>query len=161
MYAGNICLSVLKNPSERRSGVSRFIKLSKEIDVWRNCAEHLAAHFDTTFKLVLRPVLKILRDAKLRTYDHKPIYKHIQTIRALVTSTRNTFADTPDCWSIWCKMSKNHRSAMLASGLWDFEDAVRFRDAMAKTLNEAYTFADLMCFMCMHNRGCFDHKPQK
>ena len=161
LHAGNIGLSVLKNPSERRSGVSRFIRLSKEIDVWRNCAEHLAAHFDTTFKIVLRPVFKILSDAKLRTYDHKPIYKNIRVIRALVTSTGNTFADTPDCWSIWRQMSKHIRVVVLASGLWDFKDAVRFRDAMAKTLNEAYTFADLMCFMCLQNSDCFDHNPQK
>ena len=159
LHAGNIGLSVLKHPSERRSGVSRFIRLSKEIDVWRNCAEHLAAHFDTTFKIVLRPVLKILSDAKLRTYDHKPIYKNIRVIRALVTSTGNTFADTPDCWSIWRQMSKKIRVVVFASGLWDFKDAVRFRDAMAKTLNEAYTFADLMCFMCLQNSDCFDHNP--
>ena len=150
-HAGNIGLSVLKNPSERRSGVTRSIRLSKEIDVWRNCAEHLVAHFDTTFKIVLRLVLNILRDARLRTYDHTPIYKNIQVIRALVTSTGNTFADTPDCWSIWRQLSKTIRAAALASGLWDFKDAVRFRDAMAKTLNEAYTFADLMCFMCLQN----------
>ena len=87
LHAGNIGLSVLKNPRERRSDATRFIKLSKEIDVWRNCAEHLAAHFDTTFKIVLRSVLKILSDAKLRTYDHKPLYKNIRVIRALVTST--------------------------------------------------------------------------
>ena len=121
--------------------------LSKEIDVWRNCAEHIAAHFGTTFKIVLRPVLKILRDAKLRTYDHTPIYKNIRVIRVWVTSTGNTFADTPYCWQIWRHMSKTIRAAVLASGLWDFEDAVRFRDAMVKTLNAAYTFADLMCFM--------------
>ena len=160
LHAGNIGLSVLKNPSEGRSGVSRFIRLSKEIDVWRNCAEHLAAHFETTFKLVLRPVLEILNDAKLRTYDHKPIYKNIRVIRALVTSTGNTCTDTPDCWSRWRQMSKKIRAAVLASGLWDFKDAVRFRDAMAKTLNEAYTFADLLCFMCLQNSECFDHNSQ-
>ena len=55
-------------------------------------------------------------------------------------------------------MSKKIRAAVLASGLWEFEDAVRFRDAMAKTLNGAYTFVDLMCFMCLQNRDCFDHK---
>ena len=81
-------------------------------------------------------------------------------IRALVTSTGNTSADTPDCWSIWRQMSKKIRAAVLASGLWDFEDAVRFRDAMAKTLNETYTFADL-CFVRLQNKGCFDHKPKK
>ena len=161
LHAGNIGLSVLKNPSERRSGVTRFIRLSKEIDVWRNCAEHLAAHFDTTFKIVLRSVLKILSDSKLRTYDHKPLYKNIRVIRALVTSIGKTFADTPDCWSIWRHMSKNIRVVVFASGLWDFEDAVRFRDAMAKTLNEAYTLADLLCFMCLQNSECFDHNPQK
>ena len=52
LHAGNIGLSVLKNPSERRSGAIRFIRLSEEIDVWRNCAEHIAAHFGTTFKLL-------------------------------------------------------------------------------------------------------------
>ncbi len=46
-------------------------------------------------------------------------------------------------------MSQHVRAVVIASGLWEFEDAVRFRDAMAKTLNEAYTFADIMCFMCL------------
>ena len=82
-------------------------------------------------------------------------------IRALASSTGKTFADTPDCWIIWRKMSNKIRTAVLASGLWEFEDAVRFRDAMAKTLNEAYTFADLLCFMCLHNSDCFDQNPQK
>ena len=44
---------------------------------------------------------------------------------------------------------KKNRAVVLASGLWDFEDAVRLRDAMAQTLNEAYTFVDLLCFMCL------------
>ena len=58
-------------------------------------------------------------------------------------------------------MSKNIRAAVLASGLWYFEDAMRFRGAMAKSLNEAYTFADLMCFTRLQNKDCFDHTPQK
>ena len=82
-------------------------------------------------------------------------------IRALVTSTGNTCADTPDCWSIWRQRSNKIRVVVLASGLWDFEDAMRFRDAMAKTLTEVYTFADLMCFMCLQNKNSFDHKPRK
>ena len=46
-------------------------------------------------------------------------------------------------------MSKKVRKNVIASGLWEFEDAVRFRDALAKTLNEDYTFGDLICFMCL------------
>ena len=58
-------------------------------------------------------------------------------------------------------MSKQISVVVFAIDLWDFEDAMRFRCAMVKPLDEVYTFADLIFFMCLQNKDCFDHKPQK
>ena len=130
-------LSPLKSPSERRSGVRRYLKLSKEVLAWRNCAKHLAYYFQRSSKIELRRALEILGNGKLRTFDHKPTYTNVRAIRALVAATENPLADTAD-WSIWRSMSRHVRDAIKSSGLWDYEDAVKFRDAMVATLKKNY-----------------------
>ena len=93
--------------------------------------------------------MEILSAAKLRTFGRQNSYKNIRPIRALVVAAGNSFADTADCWSLWRQMSVHVRDAVKANGLWHYDDAVRFRDAMAATLKESYTFADIICFICL------------
>jgi len=77
----------------------------------------------------------------------------VRAIRALAAATEKTLADTADCWSIWRNMSLHVRDAVKSIGLWEYEDAVLFRDAMAETLKEAYSFSDMICFICLQKRS--------
>jgi len=149
LTTGKRGLSVLKKTNERRSNLNRFIELSSELDAWRRCARILAFRFEICDKVVLRVVLEILSAAKLRTFCRQYSYKKIRSIRALVVAAGHSFADTADCWSLWRQMSVHVRDAVKSNGLWHYDDAVRFRDAMAATLKESYTFVDIICFICL------------
>ena len=91
----------------------------------------------------------MLGDANMQTYDGKPIYKNIRLLRALVFATGRQFADTDDSWSIWRQLSLQVGASVQSMGLWHFNDAVLFRDAVSATLKEPYSFSDMICFICL------------
>ena len=104
---------------------------------------------DSTSKVDLRAALGILGEANMRTYDGRPVYKNIRLLRALVFATGRQFDDTADSWTIWRQSSLHVRGTVESMGLWHFNDAVLFRDAMSVTLKEPYTFSDMICFICL------------
>lgn len=153
LSTGGVGQSPMSNPSERRAGAARFRQLLGELHRWRSCAQSLADLFENTHKVALRAALRVLSEANLKTYDGKPTYKNIRLVRALVFATGGTFADTDDCWSIWRQSSSHVSSTVRSMGMWHFNDAILFRDAMSATLKEPYSFADMICFMCLQKHG--------
>ena len=139
----------MSNPSERRPGSIRFRQLTTELPRWRRCAQNLADLFDSTPKVELRAALRVLGEANMQTYDGKPTYKNIRLLRALVFATGRQFADTDDSWSIWRQSSLHVCGSVRSMGLWHFNDAVLFRDAVSATLKEPYSFSDMICFICL------------
>ena len=111
--------------------------------------KNLADLFDSTPKVELRAALRVLGEANMQTYDGKPTYKNIRLLRALVFATGRQFADTDDSWSIWRQSLLHVCGSVRSMGLWHFNDAVLFRDAVSATLKEPYSFSDMICLICL------------
>ena len=143
-------LSLFRNPSERRPGRNRFMKLAGELKNWRRCAEAVASLFTSRRRVALSDILNAFGEWNLQTFSSTGTYKNIRIARALALMAGVPLADTERDWRLWRGMSAHVRQVCRDSGIWSYAEACRFRDALrSRTGIAEYGFNDLICFACL------------
>ena len=143
-------LSVLKNPSERRSGSVTFFDLAQECEKWRNCCAELARLLPNGGHVQILDLLQKIKEAKLSTYSGAKDYRNVRLCRALVVAHRCHFADTEENWAILAKQSGHITDSLQKLGLLNFCLAMKFRDALRVKLRmPGYCLNDLIIFVCL------------
>ena len=128
-------LLVLKNPQERQQGTVRFLKLCAELDAWRLCSKSLESMFENSSQPVaLSKALDKLGAANMDAYGDKLCYKNVRLVRSMIHMTNCTIEDSEEDWLILRSMSKHVATSLRKNGLFTYEMAIKFRDAMRQEL---------------------------
>lgn len=142
-------LSALKNPTERRSGLVRFRKLSREVDLWKITADKLWALLRRGRRVPLKLIIDELMKADLKSYGD-PGYGLYRSVRAIHIVTGSKHADTIEDWYVWRAMSTHLKRVTKAKGLWEYSNAILWRDALRRHFRRPhYSLSDLTCFICL------------
>ena len=151
-------LSVLKNPSERRSGSVTFYDLAQECEKWRDCCVELARLLVNSGHVRILDLLRKIKEAKLSTYSGAKDYRNVRLCRALVVAHGCYIADIEENWVILAKQSGHITDSLQKLGLLSFSLAMKFRDALRVKLGMPdYCLNDLIIFVCLV-KGIGDNK---
>ena len=141
-------LFALKNPSERRSGLFRFRALAREIDVWKDLSCQCRGLLRRGHVLPLEPIVSVLRGGATLAFGHAG-YGFYRLVRSLFIVSGARHADTPEDWYAWRTMSTHLRKVTEAKGLWEFQNAMLWRDSLRVRLRLLHdSLSDLTCFIC-------------
>ena len=154
-------LSAIKNPSERTSGVKRYLQLISDGRKWHYTAIALA---DFLFKakkgrkpVELQPMLNILGACGMRAYTGKVNYGNLRMLRLLVHSYGLKLADSErDYWLLY-RCSAHVKKTYNRVGIGEFYAvAIHFRNALRVKLKDpAYSLSDLTCYVCLLDKDAF------
>ena len=147
-------LHPLKNPSERRTGSYQFKRICVRLRRWKVCARRLAQEFSENDEVHICSVLEIFKYYKLGFCDGKKKYKNIRLVRALSAVSNTPLVDDEVAWICWRDMSKHVASVCRETGIYSYQNAIRFRDALRHlTQQHDYNLNDLICFVCLQHRA--------
>jgi hypothetical protein len=139
--------AVMQNPSERRSGAVKYARMAKELSAWKCICRGMVQSLAGEVRLC--DLLEHMRTGGSHVFSGRG-YESMRLCRVVMTTTRSVWADTASCWSIWRSMTNHVKTRLKGIGLWQFEDAIRVRNAMRiKAREPLYSFSDLIVFVCL------------
>ncbi len=145
-------LSPTKNPSERRPGVTRYLRLCRDhgngylLPVCDSIVELLEAS-DIVSVSTLR---NIILQGELSAYPITSNYALVRFCRAIVYIFGKVSADSPKDWRALANMSPSIKLALSNAGISTHQDAIAWRDGLRIRLGyPQYSLGDLVCFFCL------------
>ena len=86
----------------------------------------------------------------MRAYSAGIEYKNVRFLRAVCFALGIRIVDSAENWAVWRSMSPSVSRKCKRFGMWEYETAVQFRNAMRSALHiRTYDFGDLICYFCL------------
>ena len=159
--------SLTKNPKARRDGLAMCADLLQRPGaVYRACAgvaDSLRRQHSSRRCVSVAVLCDLIAGGQVPGLKSRNGYSTIRFARSISLqewpSSQTIFADTEEDWKKWRVMGGS-RQEIKALGIWDYMDARKLRDRVAKGERKRigvakarslglYSFADLRCFICL------------
>ena len=149
---GHEGLSPTKNPSERRSGMTRYHRLCQDYGngILLPVCDRIVEILEASEIISISKLRSIILRGELSSYPITSNYSLVRFCRALVYIFDKVSADSTKDWSVLSSMSPSIKVALSNAGIGSHSDAIAWRDALGTRLGiTRYSLGDLVCFFCL------------
>ena len=144
------CISVTKNPSERRNGIDRFRALLADFAGVRRLSAELAEYMTSKRKVSIHAILQIFEASTCKVFDGAVNYKNVRAARIFASLAQKELCDSAEDWTALSGMSKHVSAALKRKGVSVYETAKKFSQALGEELDyDKYNLNDFVIYTCL------------